>query len=129
MWQAFSTADTFQLYHETRSVLNQVKHHHPSVVLGVATNMDARILTILRNLDLHHYFQFVVHAETYNCKKPDLLRRAFAPYDIGQVLHVGDDKENNYNAARALGAQALRLNRRGPRDQVDATLDGVLVRL
>lgn len=85
--------------------------------LGVVSNFDNRLETILSRCDLRHHFEFVLTSEAAGFAKPDrrifeeALRLAGVPPE--QAAHIGDDYTRDYQAARAVGMHSFLLRAAG----------------
>ncbi|TYZ61082.1 hypothetical protein PybrP1_011382 [[Pythium] brassicae (nom. inval.)] len=92
------------------------------VPLGVVSNFDERLHSVLRDLALRDFFDVVAtswdvgepkpHASIFTTAFAALTGRDSVEATFADVLHVGDHKERDYNGARAAGAQARWLQRR-----------------
>ncbi|MBV9492436.1 MAG: HAD-IA family hydrolase, partial [Verrucomicrobia bacterium] len=75
--------------------------------LGVISNFDRRLYTILRVLELAPYFDHVVISSEAGANKPSRLifAAALSRFEVtpAQMLHVGDDPELDEAGAAALG--------------------------
>jgi putative hydrolase of the HAD superfamily len=85
--------------------------------LGVVSNFDARLDGLLAGLGLAPAFDAVVRSSAVGAAKPEPAVFAAAARALGvplaALLHVGDDARADAAGARAAGAQALLLDRRG----------------
>ena len=115
-FQVNATAFAFIL--STDKVLDELRK--AGYQLGIISNFDERIYRILENMNLHGYFDFVQipsSCEGFAKPSPEIFQatRALANRKYGpplldhQFLHVGDNVELDYRAARASGFQALLL--------------------
>lgn len=81
--------------------------------VGVISNFDPRLKDILKNLDLINSFDFILTSYDIGFSKPD--QRIFSSaikacgklVEPSQCLHIGDDVEKDYRAAKAAGWHAL----------------------
>ncbi|KAJ8687946.1 hypothetical protein QAD02_023741 [Eretmocerus hayati] len=90
---------------------------HSDLSLGVISNFDERMESLLTSMKLRHYFNFVITAYEIGCEKPDpaifqeALRLAShsqgTPIRPSEALHVGDSVEADYLGAQAVGWDAL----------------------
>jgi len=82
--------------------------------LGIASNFDHRLHSILQDLDLKEFFDSVTLPGTCGLRKPDPAFFAAAVAALGtapgETLHVGNDPERDAAAARAAGLHALLLS-------------------
>jgi putative hydrolase of the HAD superfamily len=88
-------------------VLNDLRH---SYVVGVASNYDARLHSVLRGLPQFRRVQHVIISSEVGWRKPApqffralCVRVGLRP---GEMLFVGDDPVNDYGGATAAGLSA-----------------------
>ncbi|HEX3816752.1 MAG TPA: HAD-IA family hydrolase [Chthoniobacterales bacterium] len=108
----FAEAGVWELYPDVIEVLEELA---PRFFLAVVSNFDSRLRVIFEHLAVSKYFRFIFLSSELGADKPDPLiyRRAleisgFAP---NEVLHVGDDRERDWEAAAAAGLEVFRLER------------------
>ncbi len=88
-----------------------------SIGLGIISNWDDTAHNVLNGAELADYFDPIIISSEVNCKKPDAeifelaLERAGVSAD--QCLYVGDNYYDDAIGSRAVGMQALILNRFG----------------
>ncbi len=106
----FATAAAWTLYPETALVLQLLQ---PDYQLGVISNFDLRLLTVLEQLEIAHYFQSVTLSGQVGLSKPQtaMFQTALAGTEPQAALHVGDSVSADYEGALAAGMAALWLNR------------------
>jgi putative hydrolase of the HAD superfamily len=101
------------LYPEVTDVLEKLR---PRFQLAVVSNFDGRLRFILEHLGISKYFAHVFVSSELGADKPDpeIFQRALKFSDLkpNRVLHVGDDPERDWEAARAAGLWIFRLDRR-----------------
>jgi putative hydrolase of the HAD superfamily len=102
--------------------------------LGVVSNFDSRLPTLLTELGLAEFLDAVVWSTVAGAAKPD--RRIFEALlgalqtSAGETLHVGDDEACDLVGARRAGLRAVRLDaRRGADADTIARLTDLLARL
>jgi putative hydrolase of the HAD superfamily len=89
------------------------------LVMGVLSNWDTRLGPLLEGLGLMPYFRHVVLSAVVGWEKPhprifaSALELAGVP--ASQVLHVGDNYQQDVVGARQAGIYAVWLRRRGER--------------
>jgi putative hydrolase of the HAD superfamily len=108
----FAEAGVWECYQEVQEVLEAL---HPRFELAVVSNFDGRLRMILEHLSIPHFFRHVFLSSELGADKPDpaIYQRALeisgrAPHE---VLHVGDDPERDWAAARKAGLQVFELHR------------------
>jgi putative hydrolase of the HAD superfamily len=111
-YEHFAEAGVWELYPEVPEVLEQLQ---PRFQLAVISNFDGRLRLILQNLGISKYFSHVFISSELGADKPDpeIFRRAIAIIHLNadEVLHVGDDPERDWNAAKEAGLLVFRLDR------------------
>jgi len=113
LYHVFSRKESWRLYPEVLDVLEKLRRR--SLKLFIVSNWDSRLTEICRDLGLTSYFQEIIISSLVGHEKPDpaIYRIALRSADIEPeaVLHVGDDREMDFLAARSLGLQALLVDR------------------
>lgn len=111
-YEHFAEAGVWELYPEVPEVLEQLQ---PRFQLAVISNFDGRLRLILQNLGISKYFSNVFISSELGADKPDpeIFRRALEIMhpDADEVLHVGDDPERDWNAAKEAGLLVFELDR------------------
>jgi putative hydrolase of the HAD superfamily len=111
-YQHFAEQSVWKLYPEVPGVLKQLQ---PSFQLAVISNFDGRLRLILQHLGISKFFAHIFISSEIGADKPDpeIFRRALKLIDLkpNEVLHVGDDPERDWEAARAAGLSIFRLER------------------
>lgn len=111
-YEHFAEAGVWQLYPEVPEVLQQLR---PRFQLAVVSNFDGRLRFILQHLGISNYFSYIFISSELGADKPDpeIFRRAVKVMhlDADGVLHVGDDPERDWKAAKAAGLLVFRLDR------------------
>ena len=108
----FAEAGVWELYPEVISVLTQLE---PRFQLAVVSNFDGRLRFIIDHLGISKFFKHIFVSSELGADKPDpeIFRRALRVVDLSpdQVLHVGDDPERDWKAAKAAGLSVFELDR------------------
>jgi putative hydrolase of the HAD superfamily len=105
----FSRADSWRCDTDAGRVLRELAHRGYS--LGIASNLDQRLRTIVAGIPDFAPIQFLAISSEIGWRKP--APQFFAALcrmtnlDPGQILLVGDDRMNDYEPARAAGMNAL----------------------
>lgn len=111
-YEHFAETGVWELYPEVPDVLEQL---HPRFQLAVLSNFDGRLRLILQHLGIAKFFEHIFVSSEVGADKPDpeIYRRALKLIDLNpnEVLHVGDDPERDWEAARAAGLSIFRLDR------------------
>jgi putative hydrolase of the HAD superfamily len=123
-YEHFAEAGVWELYPEVPEVLEQLR---PRFQLAVISNFDGRLRFILQHLGISNYFSYILISSELGADKPDpeIFRRALKIIDLNanEVLHVGDDSERDWKAAKAAGLLVFRLDR--PRNSLRDLLSWV----
>jgi putative hydrolase of the HAD superfamily len=111
-YEHFAEAGVWQLYPEVPEVLEQLRERFQ---LAVISNFDGRLRLILQNLGISKYFAHVFISSELGADKPDpeIFRRALNLIHLNgdEVLHVGDDPERDWKAAKEAGLLVFQLAR------------------
>jgi len=111
-YEHFAEAGVWELYPEVPEVLDKLRPHFE---LAVISNFDGRLRLILQHLGISKYFAHVFISSELGADKPDpeIFRRALNLMHLNtdDVLHVGDDRERDWQAATAAGLSVFRLDR------------------
>ena len=79
------------------------------------SNFDRRLHLILRQLGIAHFFRHVFISSDLGADKPDpeIYRRALERSGVAasEAVHVGDDPEGDWGAARKAGMRVFKLER------------------
>ena len=111
-YEHFAEAGVWKLYPEVLDVLKQLRERFR---LAVISNFDGRLRLILQNLGISKYFANVFISSELGADKPDpeIFRRALKlmHLNVKEVVHVGDDPERDWKAAKAAGLSVFQLDR------------------
>ena len=111
-YRHFAEAGVWELFPEVLEVLEALA---PCFELAVVSNFDGRLRMILENLAIKKYFRHLFLSSELGADKPDpfIYRLALEASGLapGVVLHVGDDADRDWGAARAAGLEVFRLRR------------------
>jgi len=125
----FARPEAWRVYPETREILETLRQKR--IPLGVISNWDSRLPTLLSTLDLDGYFDCVISSAAVRCEKPHpgIFRSALHALGVSPegAIHIGDRLEEDYTGARAAGLRALLVDRApgtpGLREEVEACGD------
>jgi putative hydrolase of the HAD superfamily len=110
----FAEAGVWALYPE---VFDSLEKLAPRFELAIVSNFDGRLRVILEQLAISRFFRHVFVSSEIGADKPDpaIYRRALEISGLSpnQVLHVGDDPERDWAAARAADLAVFELIRPG----------------
>ena len=112
LWNEFTRPGVWELFPETLEVLAALKGR---VRLGVISNFDSRLRTILLNLGVTEFFDDIVISSEVGTEKPAarifsaaLVRARVA---ASEALHIGDEPEADWLGAERAGLLVFRLRR------------------
>jgi putative hydrolase of the HAD superfamily len=112
LWMEFTKPGVWELFPEVREVLGTLGNRYR---LGVLSNFDSRLHTILADLGIAHFFEHVIVSSEVGADKPSLRMFAEAAdrFDAApdMILHVGDDPEADWGGGRAAGVRVFELRR------------------
>jgi len=112
LFEVFRT-DAWTIFPETKKVLSTLKDKNYR--LGIISNFDSRVYDVMRNLQINEYFdKFVISSEAGHAKPdPNIFHVALHKMGVDpkECLHIGDNIYNDFHGPRALGIQALLLDR------------------
>lgn len=106
-------SEAWEVFPETKNVLENLKENNYR--LGIISNFDSRVYDVMNNLDIRQYFDtFVISSEAGHAKpNPNIYHLALNKIgsEPKHCIHVGDHIHNDFHGPRALGIQALLLDR------------------
>ncbi|AUS99348.1 hydrolase [Nostoc sp. CENA543] len=109
----FGTAEPWFVYPDVVQSLSNWKHL--GIELGVLSNFDSRIYSVLQALDLSHFFQSVTISTQVGAAKPNfkIFVAALEKHDCSPALawHIGDSIVEDYQGAKAAGLRGIWINR------------------
>jgi len=113
VFEAFGGPSYWTLYPETLGVLKGLKER--GYELGIISNFDSRLFTVLRGLGLAEVFDTITISSLAHAAKPApkifqlaLDKHAMDPED---AVHVGDSRRDDVDGARKTGLQAVLIER------------------
>ena len=113
VYDRFRDSDGWILFPETVEVLDELKHR--GLKIGVISNFDDRIYSVMRSLGILSYFDAVtISSETGYCK-PDrrIFDAAMRSLNVpaSQILLVGDSLSDDVEPAARAGLRAVLVDR------------------
>ena len=113
LFQYFATAEPWIVYPETVAVLESLQTLGLSI--GMVSNFDSRLHSVLRSLSLDHYFQSVTISTEVGSAKPNgkIFTIALSKHscEAHQAWHVGDSFKDDYTSAIAMGLRGVWVDR------------------
>lgn len=115
LFDHFATPEPWFVYPEVPQVLQQWRQQ--GIQLGVISNFDSRLHSVLAALDLRDYFDTVTSSTEVGAAKPDpqVFAAALAKHQgmANGVWHIGDSWQDDYQGAEQAGLRGVWLNRTG----------------
>ena len=115
LYSYFATAEPWFVYPETRSALD--KWQQQGITLGLLSNFDSRIYSVIVALGLDRYFTSITISTEIGAAKPDRLifESALTKHELERspdlAWHIGDSFKEDYQGASAVGITAFWLDR------------------
>lgn len=117
VFQVFEEPGSWQLFPETVRTLAALKTQ--GVELGIISNFDSRLFSVLRGLGLTDMFDTVTISSLARAAKPAprIFQLALDKHavDPEEALHIGDSLRDDVEGARKAGLHAILLDRKGTR--------------
>jgi putative hydrolase of the HAD superfamily len=118
VFHAFEGTAYWALYPETLSVLKELKDR--GMELGIISNFDSRLFTVLRGLGLSDFFDTVTISTLAYAAKPAsrIFKLALEKHAVepDEAIHVGDSVRDDLEGACRAGLHGALVDREG--DQV-----------
>ena len=115
VYRRFTAALGWRVYDDVRPSLVALRRR--GVALGVISNWTGDLEDVLRRIDLHDAFDFVIDSAHFGHEKPhpdifaEAVRRAAVP--AGAAMHVGDSVEHDVEGALRAGLRPVLIDRAG----------------
>ncbi|ALA58881.1 HAD-IA family hydrolase [Nitrospira moscoviensis] len=115
VFQVFEDPQSWRLYPETAEALARLKHR--GLELGIISNFDSRLFTVMRGLGIADSFDTVTISSLAQAAKPapKIFQVALEKHavDPDEALHVGDSVRDDVEGATKAGLHAALLDRKG----------------
>lgn len=109
----FGTAEPWFVYPDVPLAL--VNWRRLGVELGVLSNFDSRLYSVLDSLGLKEYFKSITISTQVRTAKPDpeIFNIALQSHNCspGEAWHIGDSITEDYHASRKAGLRGIWINR------------------
>ncbi len=109
LYQYFATSAAWEIYPDVVIALTQWQQ--AGIPLGVLSNFDSRLYTVLKVLDLAQYFSTVTISTEVGAAKPqpEIFTAALNKYQANpaDAWHIGDSHGDDYLGASAVGMTAI----------------------
>lgn len=115
IYDVFSQGESWRLFEDVAEsgLLEKLKRR--GVILGVISNWDSRLPVILQNMGLDGYFDFILVSSVVGSAKPDskifLEALKQSGVEAAQACHIGDDARADIEGSRAVGMDAILIDR------------------
>lgn len=115
VYDRFRNSQGWVLFPETAEVLSALKNR--GLKLGVISNFDDRVYSVMQSLDILSYFDSVtISSETGHCKpEPQIFEAAIRALGEppSEILLVGDSLRDDVEAGMRAGLLAVLIDRAG----------------
>ncbi len=113
LFEVFGHASVWRLYPDVETTLEALRAR--GMRLGVISNWDTRLRTIVREMGIERRFDRVVISAEEGVRKPDrrIFERALAALGVQphEAIHVGDLVEDDVVGARGAGMRGILIDR------------------
>jgi putative hydrolase of the HAD superfamily len=113
LYDLFAKAECWRLYEDTVPALDTMKAK--GYRLGIISNWDHRLVSIVEQLGLESYFEHITASAMVGIAKPGkgifeaALKSMGASAD--HSVHIGDSLEDDYHGATRMGMKAILIDR------------------
>jgi putative hydrolase of the HAD superfamily len=109
----FGTGEPWFVYPDVVPALTNWRKK--GIQLGIVSNFDSRIFSVLQSLELRDYFDSITISTQVGAAKPDqkIFGIALAKHNCPaeSAWHVGDSKNEDYHGAKTVGMRGVLINR------------------
>lgn len=130
VFHAFERSTYWELYPETLSVLKGLKEN--GFELGIVSNFDSRLFSVLRGLGLADWFDTVTISSLAHAAKPAprIFQVAMEKHAIDpkEAVHIGDSVYDDLLGARQAGLHGILIDREGQEDVADVVPPPLVIR-
>lgn len=113
LYAHFATAEPWYVYEDVRTALEMWQQM--GISLGVLSNFDSRLYSVLEALDLDQFFTSVTISSQVGAAKPELkiFEAALKKHqcEAEDAWHIGDSLKEDYEGAKAAGLKGIWLKR------------------
>lgn len=113
LYAHFETEQPWFVYPDVKPTLKRWKNQ--GIELGVLSNFDSRLYSVLKALNLAEYFTSVTISTRVGAAKPDpkIFTVALEKHQCSpeKVIHIGDSLKADYRGAKAAGIKAILIDR------------------
>ena len=115
IYEAFARKDHWHIFDDVISSDLLRKLKQSGVTLGVVSNWDSRLHTILKSTGLADYFDFILASAEVGSAKPDkkIFIEAIRRSEVNsqEICHIGDDFRADIQGAHSVGIEAILIDR------------------
>jgi putative hydrolase of the HAD superfamily len=115
VFELFADPASWKLYPEVLPTLRELRSR--GLELGIVSNFDSRLFTVLRGLGLADLFDTVTISSLAHAAKPSpkIFELALEQHAVepGEAMHVGDSVRDDVEGATKAGLAAVLLARQG----------------
>lgn len=112
LFEAFARGHRWRLLPGAREAIEWARRH--GIPVAISSNFDLRLKRLLKELDLPAVDEILV-SSLFGAPKPDpellLMAASLFGIEVEELLHVGDNAEEDGGAARAAGCRYRRVKR------------------
>lgn len=113
LYDYFESAEPWFIYADVMASLQ--RWQTLGIQLGIVSNFDSRLYSVLRSLELSPYFDSITISTEAGVAKPDAQIFEVALHKhachSAQAIHIGDSFDEDYAAAKAAGLRGIWLRR------------------
>ncbi|ELR98347.1 HAD family hydrolase [Gloeocapsa sp. PCC 73106] len=113
LYQHFATPKPWYVYQDVIPAL--VHWQEQGIELGIISNFDSRLYSVLEGLKLKEYFDSITISSLVGAAKPDpqIFTSALEKHQCSpeEVWHIGDSLQEDYSGAIAVGIKAFLIER------------------
>lgn len=111
----FGTAEPWIVYPDVLPAL--VNWRRLGIELGILSNFDSRIYSVLQDLELREFFGSITISTQAGAAKPDpkIFATALEKHNCSPqaAWHIGDSVAEDYHGAKGAGIRGIWINRKG----------------
>ena len=120
LFTLYSTTLPYEVFPDARQFLTKLvpKRQDGCLKVGIISNYDKRIVSMVEALELSSYFDFITYSEESKCSKPQkgifedaVSKSGLQNLTKTEILHIGDDLKKDYIGARDMGWNAYLIAR------------------
>jgi putative hydrolase of the HAD superfamily len=115
VFKVFENPDSWKLFPDTVPTLTKLREQQ--IELGIISNFDSRLFTVLRGLGIADVFATVTISSLAHAAKPSprIFQLALDKHavDPEEAMYVGDSLRDDVEGAAKVGLQAILLDRHG----------------